>query len=173
MFAAINILKLHLHGVYLGEIAHNFHVLVEYPATHENCLEPIIGHIMSGKPPGEQIGEDCALNLPILTTQDRTDPIDERLDFIHFFVVRAPHVATLCRSPCAYIHYPIAVPRSVGRIGAPADLNAPANLLATQVHTHLPLRAYMGIAHVSSRLAKFSPEMPRASPSMMQWNCLT
>jgi hypothetical protein len=40
---SINILKLHLHGVYRGEIAHDFNVLVEYPATHENCLEPIIG----------------------------------------------------------------------------------------------------------------------------------
>jgi hypothetical protein len=99
-------LKLDLHGVYLGEIAHDFHVLVEYPATHKNCLEPIIGHTMSSKPPGEQIGEDCALNLPILTVQDRTDPIVERLDLIHFFVVRVPHVTTLCPKMCAVLTTP-------------------------------------------------------------------
>jgi len=97
----INILQFHLHGVYPGEITYDFHVLVEYPATRENCLEPIIGHTMSGKPPGEQIGEDCALNLPILTVQDRTDPIGERLDYIQLLVVRVLHVATLCRSACA------------------------------------------------------------------------
>jgi len=91
----INILQFHLHGVYPGEITYDFHVLVEYPATRENCLEPIIGHTMSGKPPGEQIGEDCALNLPILTMQDRTDPINERFDLIHLFVLQWPHVTAV------------------------------------------------------------------------------
>ena len=42
-----NILKFDLHGVYLGEIAHDLHVFVEYPATQESGLEPIIGHTMS------------------------------------------------------------------------------------------------------------------------------
>jgi len=60
---------------------------------------------MSRKPLSEQIGEYCALNLPILTMQDRTDPIDERLDFIHFHVARMP---TLCRLLCARdTRYPI------------------------------------------------------------------
>jgi len=96
----INILKLHLHGIYLSEIAHDFHVLVEYPATHENCLEPIIRDTMSSKPFGEQIREDGALNLPILTGQDGAYPINERPDMIGFFIVRVSHVVTSCRSPC-------------------------------------------------------------------------
>ena len=95
-----NILKFDLHGVYLGEIAHDLHVLVEYPTTQESGLEPIIGHIMSGEPRSEQIGEHSALNPPIMTVQDRTDPVNERLDLIHLFVVRVPHVTTF---------YPIAV----------------------------------------------------------------
>ena len=52
------------------------------------------------EPRGEQIGEHSALNPPIMTVQDRTDPVNERLDLIHLFVVRVPHVTTF---------YPIAV----------------------------------------------------------------
>jgi hypothetical protein len=132
-------------------------MLVEYPATRENCLEPIIGHTMSSKPPSEQVGEDRALDLPILTVQDRTDPIDERLDFIHFFVVRVPHVTNLCRLPSAQHPLPDwrfyeASAASAGRLARGAK--------CTAMHTSAPSR-YMCIAHISSRLADFSPGMPR------------
>ena len=145
----MNFLKLHLHGVYLGQIAHDFHVLVKYPATDEDCLEAIIGHTMSGKPPGEQIGEDSALNLPITAVQDRIDPIDEGLDFIDFFVVRIPHVAT------PYVQHPVS-----DHSWPASSAHNPANLLAAQTHTTAQAGGYSRTFHISSRLANFSPEMP-------------
>jgi hypothetical protein len=143
----IHNLEFHLHGGYLGEIAHDFHVLVEYAAAHENCLEPIIGHTMSGKPPGEQSREDCTLDLPILTVEDRTDPIDERLDYIQLFVIRVPHVATLCRR-CA--QYPLSDARLTKRRWASASkstLHSAAYAVAAHADT-LPYKN-TGAPHTS------------------------
>ena len=66
-------------------------MVLEYPATQENGLEAITAHTMCSEPSGEQIGKHCALNLPIMTVQDRTDPINQGLHLIHFFLVRVSY----------------------------------------------------------------------------------
>ena len=166
----INILEFHLHGGYPGEIAHDFHVLVEYAAAHENCLEPIIGHTMSGKPPGEESREDCTLNLPILTVQDRTDPIDQRLNYIQLFVIRVPHVATLCRR-CA--QYPLSDARLTKRrwaLASKSTLHSAAYAVAAHADT-LPYKN-TGAPHTSpADLQTFPQKMPSIKSHADQLAC--
>src|SRR5689334_21497911 len=120
---------------------------------------------MSGNPPGEQIGEDCALNLSILAVQDRTDPTHERLDFIHFFVVPVPHVATLCRSPCNK-HYRISgSTKTSAGIPGPSPATFAANLIGPKGTHPSILGRYQRIAHGYSRVSDFSTDVPEEGDS--------